>query len=161
MGSLEGVGALNARIDAVSGTRIRGRVGKRWQILTIRNAKIRAPRRTSNLSRTIHEGELSEQSASVVVSANYAAAIELGRRAVEIRPRPGRVGRNGRPAALAWGGARRLSGSLRTGASPTNFARVVHQPARAPRPFLAPAAREALEDEGIVAEFVVAWNGAA
>lgn len=161
MGDLIGAQALNARIDAVSGTKLRGRVGKRWQILTIRNAKIRAPRKTSNLSRTIHEGELTEQYASVVVSANYAAAIELGRRAVDIYPRPGRVGRNGRPAALAWGGARRLSGSLRTGASPTSFARAVHQPARPARPFLRPAAQEALEDEGIVAEFVIAWNGAA
>lgn len=161
MGDLQGYEALNARITAVAAPKVRHAVGRRWQVATIRGAKIRVPRRTGNLGRTIHEGEITDVSASVVVSANYAAAVELGRRAVTIRPKLGRIGRNGRPAALAWGGNRRLSGSLRSGSSPTSFAREVHQPARAGRPFLRPAAIEALQQENLTDELVVAWNAAA
>lgn len=161
MGDLQGYEALNARITAVAGKKVRTAVGRRWQLRTIREAKLNAPRRTSNLSRTIHAGELTDETVSVLVSAHYAAAVELGRRAVTIEPKPGRIGRNGRPAALAWGGARRLSGTLRSGASPTNFARRVHQPARPGRPFLRPAALRALQDEDLTGELIVAWNEAA
>lgn len=163
MGDLQGYEALNARITAVSGVdgRMGSRVIRRWQVGTIRGAKIRVPRRTGNLGRTIYAGPIIGASGSVVVSANYAAAIELGRRAVTIRPKPGRIGRNGRPAMLAWGGARRQTGTLRSGAMPTSFAREVHQPARAPRPFLRPAAIEALERENLTDELVIAWNAAA
>jgi hypothetical protein len=161
MGDLQGYEALNARITAVAAPQTRQHVGRRWQVATIRGAKIRVPRRTGNLGRTIHEGELTDVSASVLVSASYAAAVELGRRAVTITPKLGRIGRNGRPAALAWGGNRRLSGTLRSGSSPTTFARSVHQPARAGRPFLRPAAIEALERENLTDQLVVAWNAAA
>lgn len=163
MGDLQGYSALVARINAVAESPVtRQRIGRRWQVATVRGAKIRVPRRTSNLGRTIHAGDATDERATVLVSAGYAAAVELGRRAVTIFPRPGRIGANGRPAALAWGGDRRLSGSLRTGARPTNFARVVHQPARAGRPFLRPAAIEALEQQAeLVDVYVDAWNGAA
>lgn len=161
MSDLIGYEALNARITAVAGTKVRVAVGRRWQLRTIREAKLNVPRRTGNLGRTIHPGELTDESASVLVSADYAAAVELGRRAVDIVPKPGRIGRNGRPAALAWGGARRLSGTLRTGARPEFFARRVHQPARPGRPFLRPAALRALQDEDLTGELVVAWNEAA
>jgi hypothetical protein len=162
MGDLVGYSALVARINAVQSPVTRRNIGRRWQVATVRGAKIRAPRRTSNMARTIHAGESTDVSATVLVSANYAAAVELGRRAVDIYPRPGRIGRNGRPAALAWGGARRQTGSLRTGASPTTFARAVHQPARPGRPFLRPAAIEALEQEAELVDVIVdAWNGAA
>ena len=44
----------------------------------------------------------------------------------------------------------------------TNFARVVHQPARPGRPFLRPAALEALEQVPELLDVIVdAWNGAA
>ena len=161
MGDLIGYQALNARITAVASPRTIAATGKRWQLATVRGAKIRVPRKTGNLGRTIHPGVLTETMARVEVSANDAAAVELGRRAVTIRPKPGRIGRNGRPAALAWGGARRLSGTLRSGSSPEFFAREVHQPARPGRPFLRPAAIEALQDDDLVDVMIDAWNGAA
>lgn len=161
MAELIGYRALNARIDAVVAPQTRHHIARRWQILTVRGAKIRVPRRTSNLGRTIQPGLLTDEQATVVVTADYAAAVELGSKPHLIRPRPGRIGRNGRPAALAWGGARRLSGSLRTGASPEFFARWVNHPGTRPRPFLRPAAEEALHDEGLVDEIILSWNGAA
>lgn len=161
MAELIGYRALNARIDAVVSPQTRQHIGRRWQILTVRGAKLRVPRKTSNLGRTIQPGLLTDIEATVVVTASYAAAVELGTRPHLIRPRPGRVGRNGRPAALAWGGARRLSGSLRSGARPEFFARWVNHPGTRPRPFLRPAAEEALHEEGLVDEIIISWNGAA
>lgn len=161
MGDLIGYQALNARITAVASTRTIAATGKRWQLATVRGAKIRVPRKTSNLGRTIHPGVLTETTARVEVSADYAAAVEFGTKPHDIRPRPGRIGRNGRPAALAWGGARRLSGNLRSGASPEFFARVVHHPGTRPQPFLRPAAIEALQDDDLVDVMIDAWNGAA
>lgn len=161
MAGLIGYQGLNARIDAVVAPQTRHHIGRRWQIATIRGAKIRVPRRTSNLGRTIQPGLLTDEEATVVVTASYAAAVELGSKPHLIRPIPGRIGRNGRPAALAWGGARRLSGSLRAGASPEHFARWVNHPGTRPRPFLRPAAEEALHDEGLVDEIIISWNGAA
>ena len=90
----------------------------------------------------------------------YAAAVETGSRPHVIRPKAGRTGRNGHPAALAWGGSRRLSGNLRKGASPTNFAREVHHPGTRPHPYLIPGLRIAAEQEG-VSGIVTIWNGAA
>ena len=164
MGDLVGYEALTARITAVSNAD--GRVGDRmlrtWQLGTIRRAKLAVPRKTGNLGRTIHAGAIDgRRGATVLVSAEYASAVELGTRAHEIRPRPGRIGRNGRPAALAWGGARRLTGTLRSGASPEHFARSVQHPGTRPRPFLRPAAIEALEFLKLEDEYVVAWNAAA
>lgn len=161
MGDLIGYEGLTARIDAVASSKVPKAVGQRWQLATVRGAKLRVRRRTGNLGRTIHPGTLTTTTARVEVSADYAAAVELGTRGYEIRPVPGRVGRNGRPAALAWGGARRLSGSLRSGSSPTNFARRVWHPATSGHPFLRPAAIEALQDEGMIEPVVIAWNGAA
>lgn len=161
MSTLIGYQALNARIDAVVAPQTRQHIGRRWQLATIRGAKIRVPRKTSNLGRTIQPGMLSDVEATVVVTASYAAAVELGSKPHLIRPKPGRIGRNGRPAALAWGGARRLSGSLRAGAAPTNFARYVNHPGNRPHPFLRPAAVEALHEEGLVDEIIISWNSAA
>ena len=88
--------------------------------------------------------------------------IELGTREHDIYPKPGRIGRNGRPAALAWGGARRLSGALRAGAQATNFARHVHKRAYPPHPFMVPGATTALTKSGAVLNVIVTrWNAAA
>lgn len=160
MGDLQGYEALSARISAVGGQKLQRTVAQQWQLRTIRGAKRRVPRKTGNLGRTIHAGRVTTDSAQVLVSADYASAVELGTRAHDIRPKPGRIGRNGRPAALAWGGARRLTGTLRTGAAPEHFARFVRHPGTRPRPFLVPAAVEALREAG-VDDVVLAWNSAA
>ena len=155
-GELEGAQALQARIKAVSNTD--GRMGSRmlrgWQLHTVYLAKRRVPVKTRNLSRSIHPGPIvGHESATVVASAEYARYVEGGTQPHIIKPVRARM--------LAWGGDRRLTGSLRTGARPTNFARIVHHPGTRPRPFLRPAALEALEDLAMTQWYVAAWNEAA
>jgi hypothetical protein len=61
---------------------------------------------------------------------------------------------------LAWGGSRRLSGNLRSGAKATNFARRVNHPGTKAKPYLRPAAEEVVRENGI--DLIVrAWNDAA
>lgn len=133
--------------------------------LAVSEAKSLVPRRTGNLGRTIRVGRVTEDSAEVLAGGKneigYAAAVEFGTRPHVIRPRPGRVGRNGRPAALGWGGARTLGGRLRKGSKPTRFARFVRHPGSRARPYLLPGIKRALERAGITANIVDAWNRAA
>lgn len=158
--SLQGKVQLERRLKAIGNTQL---LLRDVQIHAIREAKLLVPRKTGNLGRTIRVGPVTAHTAAIFAggtrNVGYAGAIELGRRAVTIRPRPGRVGRHGRPAMLAWGGARRLSGSLRSGASPTTFAREVHQPARGPHPYLRPGLAKAAK--GIPGSIVTVWNSAA
>lgn len=151
--ALRGYGAMQARLTAVGKVSTRTAMLVQWQKATIRQAKLTVARRTGNLGRSIHEGVNGDDYAQVVASASYAAAVELGRRELDIYPRVKR--------ALAWGGPRRQSGSLRSGGMATNFARHVHQPARRAQPFLAPAALWALRNEGLLASVTAAWNAAA
>lgn len=151
---VKGVPQLEARLRAISPHD--GRVGNRtlraWQVRTTQLAKIYAPKRSGNLKRSIHPGSLTPTSARVEASANYAGYMEFGTRPHDIRPLVKK--------ALAWGGARRLSGQLRTGAMATNFAKLVHHPGTAPRPFMAPAGKEAMQGIG-PATIITAWNDAA
>ena len=70
----------------------------------------------------------------VTYTAEYAAAVHNGRRALTIRAKPRRDGRPGR-LKFTVGGR-------------TVYARQVHQPARAGRPYLAQALREVAAQEG-------------
>ena len=128
----------------------------------VHHAKIEVPRKTSRLGRTIRLDAARPKGRRFVLSGtadvNYAAAVHEGTRPRVIVPRPGRVGRNGRPAALAWGGARRLSGSLRRGAKPEHFARRVNHPGSRANPFLARALEKA--DPAVMgAELLKVWRG--
>lgn len=71
---------------------------------------------------------------SVTYTAEYAAAVHDGRRALTIRAKPRRDGRPGR-LKFTVGGR-------------TVYARQVHQPARAGRPYLSQALREVAAQEG-------------
>jgi hypothetical protein len=159
--ALQGARQLQARLNAIGETQV---LLRRIQIRGVAEAKVLVPRKTGNLARTIRVGEVTKNSAQVMaggsLNVGYAAAVERGRGPVTIRPKAGRQGRNGGPAFLAWGGDRRLSGNLRKGASATNFAREVHQKARAPHPYLVPGLKTAAEQEGVTG-IVTIWNGAA
>ena len=121
------------------------------QLDTIAEANRTVPRRTGFLQRSIGPGAITDTTAEVIATAPYAAAIEFGRRAIDIYPKRAKV--------LAWGGARRLSGNLRSGASATNFAAHVHQDARPAKPYLVPAAKKAAARIGDI--IVTTWNRAA
>jgi len=150
---LAGYEALVARIEAVDSTKTLVAIGRRWQLRAVREAKLLVPRKTGNLGRTIHAGEADAFGASVIASAAYARWVEEGTRAHIIRPV--------RASALAWGGARRLSGTLRAGSAPESFARSVNHPGTRAQPYLRPGAIIALKHEDLAEEYVLAWNAAA
>ena len=77
-------------------------------LAAVREAKLlEAPhRKTGNLGRTIHAGEITDSTARVKASANYTAYLEFGTKAHEITPNAKK--------ALRWAassGGRRLTGT--------------------------------------------------
>lgn len=125
-------------------------------ILAVSYAKNNVPRKTGNLGRTIRVGSITDDSAQLLAGGQggvgYAQAVEFGSRPHTIVPTRRKV--------LAWGGNRRLSGSLRSGARATSFATKVDHPGTKPQPFLKPAVEKAVEDTGVNL-IVKAWNDAA
>lgn len=121
------------------------------QLSTVHEAQARVHRKTGLLQRRIVPGRLTDDYAEIEARTPYAASLELGARPHVIVPKRAKV--------LAWGGARRLSGSLRSGSSPTHFARKVNHPGNPPFPYLIPGAKAALSKAGID-PIVDAWNKA-
>lgn len=159
-GSLEGADELRARFRAIGGT---GAFMRGLQIETVKRAKIKVPRKTGHLGRSIRPGTVDPRGAWVHAKTPYARAVEFGsglygpaHRKYPIVPKRGKL--------LAWpanAGGRRLSGRARSNAGPMVFARKVMHPGVKPRPFLIPAAKEAVR-EGPMRDLIVsAWNGAA
>lgn len=120
------------------------------QLSAIANAKALVPRRTGFLQRAIIPGSVSATHAEVIANAPYAADVEYGTKPHDIVPKTKK--------ALAWGGARRLTGSLRAGAKPDHFAKRVHHPGTKPKPYLVPGAKKAVADAGLRDAVVKAWN---
>lgn len=162
MASVEGIDPLQRRLAAIGNTQ---GVLRLLAVASVREAKILVPRRTGNLGRTIRVGRVDDERAEVIAGGQneigYAAAVEFGTKPHIIRPRPGRIGRNGRPAALGWGGPRTLGGRLRKGGKPAFFARFVRHPGSRAKPYLRPGIERALQRGGIKAHIVDAWNRAA
>lgn len=156
---LQGADDLDARFAALASGKADRLVLGRFGLLAVQRAMDRVPRRTGNLARTIRVAEVDEHAQRIRVTAGgtsqvgYAAAVEFGTRPHVIVPRTKK--------ALAWGGARRLSGSLRSGASATNFARRVNHPGTRARPYLRPGAEAALKEVGLADAVIDVWNEAA
>ena len=144
---VRGIPQLQARLHAIGGPGFMRQVG----LMAVREQKLLVHRKTGNLGRSIVLASSSATNAVTEAGAGYAAYVELGTRPHDIVPRVARV--------LAWGGARRLSGSLRTGAKPEFFAMRVHHPGSRPYPFMIPGAQLAVQKSG--ANIIVSlWNGA-
>jgi hypothetical protein len=156
---LQGADDLMARFEALRTGKAGRQVLGRFGLLAVQRAKERVPRKTGNLDRTIRVSEVDETAQRVRVAAGgvrdvgYARHVEFGTRPHVILPRSKK--------ALAWGGARRLSGSLRRGASATSFARRVNHPGTRARPYLVPGAQQALREVGLSDAVVSVWNEAA
>lgn len=146
-----GTDALLRRLKAIKNARP---LLAEIQLRAVREAKIRVPRRTGNLGRTIHPGSLTPTYTIVEATAAYAGYVERGTRPHIIRPRSKSV--------LSWTEGKRLSGRNRTGAGAGNriFAKYVHHPGTKPQPFLLPGAVEAVHQVG-VEPIIDAWNDAA
>lgn len=179
MAGLEGSADLQKKLIALQNGTANERILRLLGNEVVSRAKQNVPQKTRNLHRTIRVDEVDEAQQVVRVTAGgtgrrganqygthttnlvgYAQYVEFGTKPHVIVPKPGRKGRNGRPAALAWGGARRLSGNLRSGSRPTNFAYRVNHPGTRPRPYLVPAAQETLRAVRLAPELVKVWNDA-
>ncbi len=148
MAIVRGVPQLQARMHAVGGAQGLPRL---LGLATVREAKLLVHKKTGLTSASIHVA--STTATSVTVSAGHGAVfLEMGTRPHEITPNVARV--------LAWGGARRLSGALRSGAKPEFFAMRVHHPGSKPYPFLIPGAKLAIQKTGAGA-IVKLWDSAA
>lgn len=151
---LSGGKQLQARLNAL-GQAPQGML-RQVGIEAVAQAKIRVPRRTGNLGRTIRIGSISESHIEVraggQLNVGYAAAVERGSRPHVILPKRRKV--------LAWGGARTLAGNVRTGARATSFAAKVNHPGSKAQPYLIPGFQDALRIVGL--DFLVdRWNKAA
>ena len=147
MSNVQGMDALIRRLNAIGEAQP---VLRAAQIKTVAEAQKLVHRRTGHLQRSIRPGSISTTSAKVEARTPYAASLELGAKPHIIRPKKARV--------LAWGGARRLTGRLRSGAAPTHFARLVHHPGNRPYPYLIPGAKKAIA--GMKDVIVTLWNRA-
>jgi phage gpG-like protein len=146
--SVQGMDALIKRLAAIGEPKPLLRA---LQLSTIHEAQALVPRKTGLLQRRIIPGAITNDHAIVKADTPYAAPVEFGSKPHIMKPRNGKV--------LAWGGARRLSGRLRTGAKPTNFATIVHHPGSRAHPYLIPGAKKATG--GLKDLIVTRWNSAA
>jgi len=121
------------------------------QLATIHEAQALVPRKTGFLQRNIKPGAITNDHAIVKADTPYAAPLEFGSKPHVIVPKHAKV--------LAWGGNRRLSGRLRSGSKPTNFAMRVNHPGNKPYPYLIPGAKKATAGMGDV--IITQWNDAA
>ena len=167
MAGLEGSADLRDKLIALQNGTANERILRLLGNEVVSRAKQKVPQATRNLHRTIRVDEVNEREQVVRVVAGstngkvgYAQFVEFGTKPHVIVPKAGRKGRNGRPAALAWGGARRLSGNLRSGSRPTNFAYRVNHPGTRPRPYLVPAAEETLRTIRLAPTVINVWNDA-
>ena len=155
MSSVQGLDHLIKRLEAIGEPYP---VLRAAQIKTVSEAQKLVHRKTGFLQRNIRPGQITALHATVEARTPYAASLELGsglwgpnHKRFDIRPRNAKV--------LAWGGPRRLTGRLRKGGKPTNFAMLVHHPGNKPYPYLVPGAKKAVADLRDV--IVKLWNSAA
>lgn len=148
---------LSPRLRALGSADFRKGLLRRVATAGVHEAKVLVPRRTGNLDRSIRMGHVDDRSAQVLAGGmrevGYAAAVEFGTRPHTIVPKRARV--------LAWGGSRRLSGTLRSGSKPQFFAMRVHHPGTRAKPYLVPGLTNALRKSGMREGIVKAWNDAA
>jgi hypothetical protein len=156
---LVGDEALQRRFAALKSGKANKLILGQFGQLAVQFAKAKVPRKTGNLGRTIRVGPVSVDAQSVQVLAGgsrevgYAAYVEFGTGPHLIVPVNAKV--------LAWGGNRRLSGNLRSGAGATGFAMRVNHPGSKAKPYLVPGAEEALERVGLANAVIQTWNEAA
>jgi hypothetical protein len=152
--SLTGDKQLLARLKAISEPKkMLGYLGT----IAVGHARKEAPRKTSNLSRTIRLGQVTDDSVEIIaggrLKVGYAFFVHEGTKPHIIRPRRAKV--------LAWGGPRTLAGGLRKGGRATHFAREVKHPGTKPNRFLIRGIRMALARAGLKLQIRDAWNRAA
>jgi hypothetical protein len=121
----------------------------------VREQKLLAPRKTSNLGRSIHVHKVTATTAETIANADYAAYVEFGTGPHTIVPRNRKFLR-----FPAKGTSTRLTGTARRGGAVVFRKRVQHPGTRA-QPYMIPGAKKAVEGANLKARLIDAWNGAA
>jgi hypothetical protein len=148
--AVKGLAQLLSRFEAISPS---PKLMRNLALQAVREQKLLAPVKTGNLRRSIMVGTVTDRYAETKATANYAAAVELGTKAHDIRPRTKKALR------FAPSGSGRLSGSPR-GGGPVIFAKRVRHPGTKAQPYMVPGAVKAVRELG--ADFIVQqWNDAA
>lgn len=138
--SFKGLPQLQKRIDALDNL---GPLMRDLALDAVGEQKRLAPVKTGNLRRSIHLGRVTDRSAETIAGADYAAYVEFGTKAHEIRPRNAR--------ALRW----KVPGGFR-------YATRVRHPGTRARPFMIPGAEQAISRaSGLRDKVIAAWNRAA
>lgn len=136
----KGLPQLQRRIDAIGDL---GPFMRDLALDAVSEQKKRSPVKTGNLRRSIHLGRITARSAETIAGANYAAYVEFGTRAHEIRPRTKKV--------LRW----------KSGTGYRYATRVQHPGTRA-QPFMIPGAEAAIAgSHGLRDRIYFNWNNAA
>ena len=147
---IKGMRELRARLEAIKPS---PGMMRALAVAAVAEQKRLVPRKTGYLGRSIGIGRVTATSAETVAHADYAAAVELGTKPHEIRPRRRKALR------FAPGGSGRLSGAPRSGGAVV-FAKRVRHPGTRAQPFMVPGAQKAIEQLGAEA-IVRRWDGAA
>lgn len=158
--AIKGMSQLLSRFEAI---RPNPKLMAGLALNAVREQKILAPKKTSNLSRSIIIGTVTDRYAETKAMANYAAYVELGTKAHWITPKRAKSLR----FAVGGSSGTRLSGSPRSGAPRASggkagivFTKRVRHPGTKPQPYMLPGAKKAVDKLG--ADFIVkAWNDAA
>jgi hypothetical protein len=149
---------LTPRLKALAEADFRRSILERVGKDAVHEAKALVPRKTGNLDRSIRLGPHDDQRALIyaggIHDVGYAAYVEFGTSG-------GQMIRPVRKKALAWGGPRRLSGTLRSGGKAEFFSMGHKRGATRKKPYLVPGAKAALRKAGMKDELVKAWNDAA
>jgi hypothetical protein len=125
----------------------------------VREIKIEAPRKTDNLSRSVHPGEITGEYAQIIISAVYAGFVEFGTKGGQIIVPVTKK-------ALRWAASaagRRLSGSVRSGAARGGlggvvFAKRVIRGATPVNAFVERGFGVAVQKAGLADAIVMVWN---
>lgn len=138
--SFKGLKELQKRVHALDDL---GPFMRDLALSAVSEQKKLSPVKTGNLRRSIHLGRVSARSAETIASANYAAFVEFGTKAHEIRPRNRK--------ALRWKSGNKY-----------RFARRVQHPGTKARPFMIPGAERAIAgSRGLADRVIRQWNNAA
>lgn len=168
MSQLKGYEQLRARLQAIKPNPTTMRL---IGTAVVGEAKLRVPRKTATLARSIRVTDATATNVTVTAEASYAAYVELGTKAHDIVPRTkkalafysqGIVNERFGPQKSIF----RLSGSIRSGAQKRfgNAAMIVvkrvHHPGTKAKPYLVPGAKAAVDNIG--PDIIMGrWNGAA
>jgi len=157
--TVKGMRQLQARVFALQDT---SRFLHEFAPTGIRHIKLETPHRTRHLSRNNEILSVSDDEIRFINRVKYALPVHEGSRPHDIRPKAGRKGRHGRPAALkfAVGANATLSGRPRSGA-PVVFARKVRHPGNKPNRWMLRGIQKGLEAFGLAKAIIKVWDSAA